>query len=157
MSQRNLALVRRAYELFDTDLEGLLALVDPEIEWVSPHSAIEPGPRHGHRGVREAFAATAEAWEHPTHTPESSVEVGDKVLATITFRGHGRGSGMDAERTEFHVWTLKDGLIVEFDWFYDRDEAFGALDLPTAFDLSPPPAGSSGARPPAVARGRADI
>jgi len=149
MSQKNLSLVRRAYELFDTDLEALLALVDPEIKWVSPHSAIEPGPRHGHRGVREAFAATAEAWQQPTHTPESSVDVGDKVLATITFRGHGRGSGMDAERTEFHVWTVRDGRVVEFDWFYDRDEAFGALDLPAAPNVSPPPPGRAEREPAA--------
>ncbi len=51
------------------------------------------------------------------------------MLVTVTFRGHGRGSGMEAERTEFHVWTLRDGSVVHFEWFYGRDQALEALGL----------------------------
>ena len=129
MSRENVEVVRRAYELFDADLEELLRLLDPAINWVSPADAIEPGVRHGHDGVREAYAATAMAWDEPTHTPEEFTEADDKVLVTVTFRGHGRGSGMEAERTEFHVWTLRDGSVVHFEWFYGRDEALEAAGL----------------------------
>jgi ketosteroid isomerase-like protein len=122
--------VRRAYEVFDSDLAALLRLVDPGIEWVSPGDAIEPGPRHGHQGVRDAFAATAMAWDRPTHTAHEFVDAKDKVFATVTFRGHGRGSGMEAERTEFHVWTVRSGAIVRFEWFYNRQDALEALELP---------------------------
>ena len=69
MSQENVELVRQAYEVFDSDLDALLRLLDAEIEWVSPSDSIEPGSRHGHKGVRDAFAATAMAWDLPTHTP----------------------------------------------------------------------------------------
>ncbi len=123
MSSENAELVRRAYEVFDSDLEALLSLLDPEIEWVSPRDAIEPGPRHGHEGVRNAYAATAAAWERPTHTPEEFIDVGDKVLVPVTFRGRGRGSRMEAERREFHVWTVRQGRVVRFEWFYRREEA----------------------------------
>jgi ketosteroid isomerase-like protein len=123
-------LVRRAYEVFDSDLAALLRLVDPAIEWISPSDAIEPGPRHGHQGVRDAFAATAMAWDRPTHTAHEFVDAKDKVLAMVTFRGHGRGSGMEAERTEFHVWTVRSGAIVRFQWFYRRQDALEALELP---------------------------
>ena len=34
---------------------------------------------------------------------------------------------MQAERREFHVWTLHDGAVVCFQWFYQRDEALEAL------------------------------
>jgi ketosteroid isomerase-like protein len=129
MSQENVGLIRRAYEAFDTDLDALLRLLDPAIEWVSPSDSIEPGPRRGHRGVRDAFAATAMAWERPTHTPLEFAHANDKVLATVTFRGHGRGSGMEAERTEFHVWTVQSGAIVRFQWFYQREEALEAAGL----------------------------
>ena len=129
MSQENVEIVRRAYEAFDSDLEALLGLLDPAIEWVSPSDAIEPGLRRGHRGVRDAFAATAMAWERPTHTAEGLVDGGDEVLVTVTFRGHGRGSGMEAERTEFHVWTVRSGAVVRFQWFYRRRDALKAAGL----------------------------
>jgi ketosteroid isomerase-like protein len=129
MSRENVELVRRAYEVFDVDLDALLELLDPAIEWISPSDAIEPGVRSGHEGVRQAFAATALAWEGPTHTPEDLRDAGDTVLATVTFRAHGRRSGMDAERTEFHVWTIRDATVVRFSWFYGRDEALRAAGL----------------------------
>jgi ketosteroid isomerase-like protein len=129
MSRANVELIRRAYEAFDTDLDALLRLIDPAIEWVSPSDSIEPGERRGHRGVRDAFAATAMAWDRATHTPQDFADASDKVLVTVTFRGHGRGSGMKAERTEFHVWTIQSGAIVGFQWFYKRQDAFEAAGL----------------------------
>ena len=36
---------------------------------------------------------------------------------------------MQAERREFHVWTLRDGAVVRFQWFYQRDEALEAVGL----------------------------
>jgi ketosteroid isomerase-like protein len=127
MSQENVEIVRRAYAVFDTDLDRLLALLDRAVEWVSPSDAIEPGIRHGHQGVMDAFAATAMAWDEATHTAEDFLDAENRVLVTVTFRGHGRGSGMQAERREFHVWTLHDGAVVCFQWFYQRDEALEAL------------------------------
>ena len=129
MSQANVELVQRAYEAFDTDLEALLRSLDPAIEWVSPSDSIEPGHRQGHKGVRDAFAATAMAWDRPTHSPQEFADASDRVLVTVTFRGHGRGSGMDVERTEFHVWTIQNGAIVGFQWFYQRQEALEAAGL----------------------------
>ena len=129
MSRENVEFVRRAYAVFDKDLDRLLALLDPAVEWVSPSDAIEPGVRHGHQGVKGAFAATAMAWDEPTHTAEDFLDADDRVLVTVTFRGHGRGSGMQAERREFHVWTLLDGAVVRFQWFYQRDEALEAVGL----------------------------
>lgn len=129
MSAENVELVRRAYDVFDADLEALLRLLDPAIEWVSPKDAIEPGVRHGHDGVREAFAATSTAWDRPTHTPLAFTDAGENALVTTTFRGHGRGSGMEMERTEFHVWTVQGGAIVRFQWFYKRQDALEAAGL----------------------------
>jgi ketosteroid isomerase-like protein len=129
MSRQNVERVRRAYEVFDTDLDALLRLLDPAIEWVSPSDSIEPGARRGHGGVRDAFAATAMAWDPPTHAPQEFADAGDKVLVTVTFRGHGRGSGMQAERTEFHVWTVQSEAIVRLQWFYKRQEALEAVGL----------------------------
>lgn len=131
MTQANVEVIRGAYGVFDTDLDGLLDRLDQHVEWISPADAIEPGVRRGHVGVREAFAATAMAWEDASHTLDQLFDAGDHVLATITFRGHGRGSGMDAERTEFHVWTVRNRLVTRFEWFYRRRDALIAAGLPS--------------------------
>lgn len=127
MGGENEQRVRDAYDVFDADLDALLGMLDPGIEWVSPADAIEPGVRYGHEGVRRAYAATATAWEHPTHTAEEFLESGEKVLVTVSFRAHGRGSGMDARRREYHVWTVRDGMPVRFEWFYNLPDALEAL------------------------------
>ena len=129
MSRENVELVRRAYDVFDADLDALLLMLDPAIEWISPPDSIEPGVRRGHDGVRDAFGATAMAWEGPMHLARDFVDSEDHVLVTVTFRGHGRGSGMEAERTEFHVWTLGHGAVTRFEWFYQRGEALRAAGL----------------------------
>jgi ketosteroid isomerase-like protein len=129
MSLDGVGAAQRIYEVFDSDLDALVELVDPDIDWISPDDAIEPGLRRGPAGVRAAFADTAAAWDRPTHTPEDFAANGDRVLVTITFRGHGRGSGMEAERTEFHLWTFRDGIAVRFHWFYQRSDALAAAGL----------------------------
>ena len=94
MSQENVELVRRAYAVFDKDLDRLLALLDGAVEWVSPRDAIEPGVRHGHQGVRDAFAATAMAWD----------EARDQ---TLMFGGQAPGAACqdDGHRTCNVLWT----------------------------------------------------
>ena len=130
MGGENLELVQRAYEVFDTDLDALLDLLDPDIDWVSPSEALEPGVRHGHDGVRGAFAATAMAWDDPSHkTTDFYAPDDDKVLVTVAFRGRGRGSGMQADQTEFHLWTIRHGAVVRFEWFYRREAAMKAAVL----------------------------
>ena len=57
------------------------------------------------------------------------MDAGDQVLVTVTFHGHGRGSGMEAEQIEFHVWTVRGGTVVRFEWFYKRMEALKAARL----------------------------
>jgi uncharacterized protein len=129
MLTENVDLVRDAYRVFDSDLGALLGMCATDIEWVSPHDAIEPGTRFGHSGVRDAYEATAMAWSDPTHVAEELRDAGEKVLATVTFRGRGRGSGMEAQRPEFHVWTLRDGQVARFEWYYQRDEALAAAGM----------------------------
>ena len=130
MGGDNVEMVRRAYEVFDTDLDALLLLLDRAIEWVSPSEALEPGIRHGHDGVRGAFAATAMAWDDPRHSAEDFYAADeDKVLATVNFRGHGRGSGMEADRTEFHLGRSAPAPWSAFEWFYCREAAMKAAVL----------------------------
>ncbi len=49
MSQENLGIIRRLVAAWNRqDLDGILALTDPEAEYVNAPSALEPGTRRGH-------------------------------------------------------------------------------------------------------------
>ena len=61
MSEENVEIVRRAIDAWNRrDIEDLLALGDPEGEYVNSPSAIEPGTRRG----RDEIAAVMRAqWD----------------------------------------------------------------------------------------------
>ena len=54
-------------------------------------------------------------------------EVGDRVACAITLRARGRGSGVDVEFPQSHLWTIRDGKAVRFEWSPDTERAFRAL------------------------------
>jgi uncharacterized protein len=132
VSEENLDTVRRLYELWNGD-EGMLAampLFDPEIQYVNPESAIESGTRRGVGGMVKALESVDGSFVDYVHEPERLLEAGeDKVLAYVTFRAHGRDSGALVEKPEQHVWTIRDGKIVRFEWFHDEDAAKRAAGL----------------------------
>ena len=70
------------------------------------------------------------AWEDAVHVATDYYAPDDsKVLVTVNFRGRGRGSGMQADQTEFHLWSLREGAVVRFEWFYRREAALRAAVL----------------------------
>ena len=61
-------LVKRLYDTWEKDGFGVVpALMDPDIEYVNPPYAVEPGTRRGYRG----FATAAEAI-HTVYQPVGS-------------------------------------------------------------------------------------
>ena len=54
MSQEDVAAVRRGWDAISRrDLDGFLALMDPEVVAVPRILAVEGGELHGHDGIRE--------------------------------------------------------------------------------------------------------
>ena len=131
MSQADLDTVRRIYELWNgpDGMTAALALFDPEVEYVNPESAIEPGVRRGHAGMVEVLDAVDGSFADYVHELEQLVDAGDKVMAYVTFRARGRDSGAVVEKPEQHVWTLRDGRVVRFEWFHDEPAAKLAAGL----------------------------
>jgi ketosteroid isomerase-like protein len=132
VSEENLATVRRLYELWngEQDMLAAMPLFDPEIEYVNPESAIESGTRSGVGGMVKALESVDGSFADYVHEPERLLEAGqDKVLAYVVFRAHGRDSGALVEKSEQHVWTLRNGKILRFEWFHDEAAAKRAAGL----------------------------
>jgi ketosteroid isomerase-like protein len=131
MSQENVELVRRLYEdgLIDRDPEELLELAAPDIEYVNPPYAIEPGIRRGLAAVARAMRGFAEVWEESRHELQELFDCGDTVVAAVSWHIRGRGSEKEIVNEEAHSWTLRGGMIVRFEWGQDLVVALEAAGL----------------------------
>ena len=89
MSQENVEIVRAIYAAW---LEGESArdFIDPDVEYVNPPDAVEPGTRRG----RRAFAGIRDAYVHVRIEPEEFIDAGDDVVVALT-----RGRSVSLENT----------------------------------------------------------
>jgi hypothetical protein len=57
-----------------------------------------------------------------------STEVhGNVILADIVFHAVGRGSGVAVSQANFQLFTIRDGMFVKWEVFFDRREAEAAV------------------------------
>ena len=132
MSEENVELVRHLYEsgLFDRDPEELLKLATPDIEYVNPPYAVEPGVRHGLVAVAQAMRRFAEVWDTSRHELRELYDCGDAVVAAVKWHIRGRGSEQEFVNKEAHTWTLRGGRIARFEWGQDLGTALAAAGFP---------------------------
>jgi ketosteroid isomerase-like protein len=100
---------------------------DPEMK-METFGMGEPMRAESYEGFVDAMRAWLSAWERPiTIEAEEFIESGDQVLALITWIGRGKGSGAQIESPGAHLWTFRDGLVVHYGVYRNRDEARAAL------------------------------
>ena len=128
MSRENVEIVRRIYDegLFDRDPEWLLAMATPDIEYVNPPYAVEPGVRRGPVEVVRAMRAFAEVWETSRHELHELFDCGDIVVAAVSWYTRSRGSQSELVQEEAHSWSLREGRIAGFEWGQDVGKALDA-------------------------------
>jgi ketosteroid isomerase-like protein len=130
VSQENVEIVRRLYGAWGNgELPGPAELLDPEIEYVNPDGAIEPGTRRGLSAFSAAIDKLFDGWSTWEMEPESFIAVGDKVAVVIRYRGTGRTSGIEAAGRESALLTVRDRAIVRYEWFHGPDDAVKAVGL----------------------------
>jgi ketosteroid isomerase-like protein len=108
------------------DLDGLLELADPAIEWQS-FFALHGSAYHGHDGLRRYMADVQDAFEdiHP-HT-DDLVGVGPLVIGVGSVRYRGRASGVETEEAAGWVFKFRDGRLTLFRAFSDPVRALEAV------------------------------
>src|SRR5262245_24839397 len=128
MSQQNVDLIRHLYEsgLLDRDPDELLQLATPDIEYVNPPYAVEPGVRHGLDAVAQAMRRFREVWEESRHELRELYDCGDMVVAAVDWHIRGRGSERELVNEEAHTWTVREGRLARFEWGQDLSVALAA-------------------------------
>ena len=121
-------IVRKLYEdgLIDRDPEELLKLAAPDVEYVNPPYAVEPGVRRGLTAVARAMRGFAEVWDQSRHELHELFDCEDVVVVAVSWHTRSRGSETELVNQEAHSWTLREGRIVRFEWGQDLDRALEA-------------------------------
>src|SRR5437879_660608 len=109
MSQDHVEIVPSMYDAFNEgDIEVALTYLHPEPEM---HMSAELPDAASYRGLAEfqrGLRGWLEAWESFRYEIEGSADAdADVVLLEIRLWGIAKGSGIEAERTVFHVWRFQ--------------------------------------------------
>ena len=121
MSQ-NIELVQRAYAAFGRgDIEGVLAMLDDNVEWATPGAPEIPmaGRRHGRGGVREFFSVLSQTIDMEHFEPQKFFADGDEVVVLGTDRFRVKGGAKWLEQSWCHTFTVKNGKVVAFNEIMD--------------------------------------
>lgn len=133
MSRENVEQVRRGYEAFARgDLEAVLELLDPDVDWqpaIAPILGVETV--RGRAAVRQFFTQDLfEGFDEFRAEPLSFEDFGDIVLVAVRYTGRGESSGIELDQTFATVYKLGHGKTVTMMHDYStRTEALEAVRL----------------------------
>ncbi len=121
--------VRRAVAAcLDRDLDGILAVADPEIVVRSLLTEPERSLYHGHQGVRDWFGAVLGVFPdwNPQPRPACHDEDGAVVIC-LDVTGTGAASGAPIDQTYWLGARVRAGKITFFGFFRTESDALGAV------------------------------
>ena len=130
MSQENVEVVKRLYDAWKKDGFGVVpALMDPDIEYVNPPYAVEPGTRRGYEGF--AIAAEAIRAVYPTRRlePLEFWDAQNRVAVRARVIASGVGSSVEADVERGYAFEVRDGRVLRYAWFNEPREAREAVGL----------------------------
>ena len=110
------------------DAEAMLDLNHPDAEWVNPDYAIEPGTRRGREELRRAIERIFEFFE--AIDVESMERTPDgRILVVTRVRTRGIGGSPGIEDLTGTLFTVRDGLLMRYEWFRSPEEAREAAGI----------------------------
>jgi uncharacterized protein len=120
MSSENVAIVRRAYEAWNSGRgEDAIALLAPDVKWTLPPHFPDAETWHGRDRVTEGLRDMMGSWESLRMDVQELIDEGDRVVARVRFQGRSALTGLDLAGmgVDTQIWTLRDGLAVEVRMF----------------------------------------
>ena len=133
MSRENVEAFKRGVEAYNrADIDALLEMHDPEVEWHPVMQVLlggDPKAYRGHAGVREWVHDLAASFDD-IHIELSEVrDLGDRVLAIGRLSGRGKASGVETEITLAWLAEFTRGRATRVLSFLEPSEAFEAAGL----------------------------
>ena len=130
MSQENVEMVKRLYDAWQRDGFGVVpALMDPDIEYVNPPYAVEPGTRRGYEGFAIAAQNVNNVYPTRRFEPLEFYDAQNRVAVRVRVVARGVGSNVEVDVERGYVFEVRDGKVVRFAWFNEPLEALEAVGL----------------------------
>jgi ketosteroid isomerase-like protein len=143
MSQENVEIVRRAYEVNNSLGRTGAEFVDPEeiapdfwarlapdVELLERLELPDAKTYRGRDEVKAFWRKTQEVFAELRWEPQEFIDLGHAVVVVTNVSATGRGSDVSVEMDETDVFWFRDGMIVRLQGFPTRDEALEAAGLP---------------------------
>ncbi len=133
MSQENVETFKRGVDAYNRqDVEAMVEVADPEIEW-QPGTLTglggEAAVYRGHEGIREGFRDLYEAMgESRLEYPEIR-DLGDRIVGIGRVCARGRESGAETESPHASVVEYKNGRAIRVRSYFDPKAALEAVGL----------------------------
>ena len=136
----NVDVVRGMYESFGRgDVEGVLAVCDPQIEW----RQAEGNPLEGQGGsligrdavMEKVFMRLAQEWDSFIVTPRQFHDAGDSVIVEGRYTGGYKATRRSIDSQFCHVFKVREGKVTSFQQYMDTaqmQEVMGARLEPQA-------------------------
>ena len=138
MSERNVELHRRWIEAFNSrDIEAVIALCDPSVEFHSGFDAVGGGVYYGHDGMRRWHRDLQGAWgEQIRLQPDAYFDLGEDTLIFFVYHGRGVHSGAEVAMQATAAVGWSDGLMTYSHVYLHRADALRDLGV-TEDELEP--------------------
>jgi ketosteroid isomerase-like protein len=130
MSEQNVELHRSVAAAYTArDVEAFIACFDPGVEFHTEFAALG-GRYHGRDGVRAFLRDFEEAWGAEMRIePETYFDLGDTTLLFLVARARGSRSGAEVAMPTSHAIRWRDGLVISFRGYANRDDALRDLGV----------------------------
>jgi ketosteroid isomerase-like protein len=122
-------IVRASFEAFNAgNMEAWGNFLAPDVIWRPPRDWPESGPFTGREAVLRQVQQNRETWDADTAEPIGDfIHAADRVV--VRFVWHVRGNWPEAKWEVTCVYTLRNGMITAFEFFWDHAVALEAAGL----------------------------
>ena len=120
--------IKGSYEALNRrDIDGTMAVLDPNAKWVEHSELPEAGSYEGRETIRDFLVKYLDSWDEFEQEIEEVHTDEECVLLFIHLTASGKGSGIDVQSRYAHLWTTREGRGIRVDAYYDRGSALAAL------------------------------
>jgi ketosteroid isomerase-like protein len=127
MSEENVEVMKAAFQAWNGDMDAFREMHDRDVIARSPEGWPEPGPFIGREAVMRQWEQMRETWDADALKPIDFIDAGDRVVVRFIWRGVGRGPELNMEMTG--VYSVREGKITVFEFFWDHSKALQAVGL----------------------------
>ena len=111
------------------DVDGMVALMHEDVEFVPITAAMEGRTYAGHAGIRQFMEDLADHWEFFETIQEEWHDLGDRVVALGSWHARGRASGVEIRQPAVWLAHIRDGKITRWRTYTNVAEGLEAAGL----------------------------